>query len=182
MPEVLVPMPTVYSKRERQEELQRIIRDDPFLTDEELADHFNVSVQTIRLDRMALGIPELRERTREVARRAYGQVKTLASREIVGDLVDIDLARRGVSILSHFILAQADSLALAIIDSEVALTGLANIKYRRPVKVGERLVARAEVIREKGPDTSVVLVETFVGDEQVFRGKFVVFAVGDNGV
>jgi len=187
----------VYSKRERQEELQRIIRDDPFLTDEELADHFNVSVQTIRLDRMALGIPELRERTREVARRAYGQVKTLASREIVGDLVDIDLARRGVSILettddmvfektrivrSHFILAQADSLALAIIDSEVALTGLANIKYRRPVKVGERLVARAEVIREKGPDTSVVLVETFVGDEQVFRGKFVVFAVGDNGV
>jgi acyl-coenzyme A thioesterase PaaI-like protein len=78
---------------------------------------------------------------------------------------------------SHFILAQADSLALAIINSDVALTGLANIKYRRPVRVGERLVARAEIIREKGPDKFVVLVLTNVGDEQVFRGKFVVLAV-----
>lgn len=190
-------MSTAYSKPERQEELQRIIQVDPFLTDEELADHFGVSVQTIRLDRMSLGIPELRKRTRKVAQRAYGQVKTLASQEIIGELVNIELGKSGTSIMettrdmvfektrivrSHFILAQADSLALAIIDSDVALTGLANVKYRRPVKVGERLVARAEVIRIKGPDKFVVLVETFAGDEQVFRGKFVVFAVEQNQV
>lgn len=162
----------------------------PFLTDEELADLFRVSVQTIRLDRMSLGIPEVRERIREMAWRAYSQVKALGKAEIVGDLVEVTLDRGGTSVLettqdmvfektrivrSHYIFAQADSLALAIIDADVAVTGLANIKYKRPVTAGERLIARAEVIRSKGPDKRVVLVVTYSGEDQVFRGKFVVF-------
>ena len=44
-----------------------IINKDPFITDEELSETFNVSIQTIRLDRLELGIPELRERIRSVA-------------------------------------------------------------------------------------------------------------------
>ncbi len=180
-------------KRDRQQMLRDKIRENPFLSDEELARAFDVSIQTIRLDRLAMGIPELRERTKSVAERTYGIVKSLGSKEIVGELIDITLGERGLSILEtteemvfersrvvrgHFIFAQADSLAIALVNADVVLTGLANIKFKRPVSVGEKLVAKGEVIRRKG-NQHVVLVETRVGSEKVFRGKFVVFAVRD---
>jgi len=41
-------------KLKRQKELVEYIKRNPFLTDEELAQVFNVSVQTIRLDRSEL--------------------------------------------------------------------------------------------------------------------------------
>lgn len=180
------------SRAERQQRLVETLRLNPFLTDEELAALFGVSVQTIRLDRLALGIPELRERTREVARRSHAQVRSIGAREIVGELVDLELGRSGISILEtthdmvfektrivrgHFLFAQAASLAIAVVDAEVALAGLANVKFKRPVRAGERLVAKAEVIRRKGEDKYVVLVVTRSGTEPVFRGKFVVFAL-----
>ena len=59
------------SKRERQRLLQETIRENPFITDEELAEKFSVSVQTIRLDRLELSIPELRERIKHVARQSF---------------------------------------------------------------------------------------------------------------
>lgn len=176
-------------RSERLALLKEKINENPFLTDEELARAFGVSVQTIRLDRMALGIPELRQRTRAMAERAYGVVRSLGTREIVGEIVDIELNKRGVSILEttegmalertgivrgHHIFAQADSLAIAIIDADVVLTGLANSKFKRPVRVGERLIAKAEVVRKIRGSNYVVQVTTRVGDEQVFRGKFVV--------
>lgn len=178
-------------RRDRQQQLLEKIHENPFLSDEELARTFGVSVQTIRLDRLALNIPEMRERTRSVAERTYGVVRSLGSKEIVGELIDIDLGQRGISVLEttgdmvfertqvvrgHYIFAQADSLAIALVDAEAVLTGLANIKFKRPVLMGEKLVAKGEVIRRKGPQ-HVVLVETKVGSENVFRGKFVVFAV-----
>ena len=180
------------TRRQRQQRLRQALEENPFLTDEELAARFDVSVQTIRLDRLALGIPELRERTREMAERSYALVKSIGVREIVGELVDLQLGKSGISILettqdmvfektrivrSHFLFAQADSLALAIIDADVAVTGLVNAKYKRPVTAGERLVARGEVIRVKGDDKFVVQVVTRSGSEQVFRAKFVVFAL-----
>lgn len=186
------------TRAQRQRRLEERLAANPFLTDEELADLFSVSVQTIRLDRMALGIPEVRQRTREVARRTYARLKSIGWREVVGELVDLQLGRSAISIFettdemvfektrivrSQFVFAQADSLALAVIDADVAVTGLANIKYKRPVEAGERLVAKAEVIRKKGDDKFVVLVVTRAGDDVVFRGKFVVFAlegVGQN--
>ena len=42
-------------KQERQKQLQEKLNITPFLTDEELATHFGVSVPTIRLDRLELG-------------------------------------------------------------------------------------------------------------------------------
>lgn len=180
------------TRAQRQRRLEVRLAENPFLTDEELSGLFNVSVQTIRLDRMALGIPEVRQRTREVAHRSYDRLKSIGGREVVGELVDLDLGRSAISIFettadmvfektrivrSQFVFAQADSLALAVIDAEVAVTGLANIKYRRPVEAGERLLAKAEVIRTKGEDKFVVLVVTRAGDDIVFRGKFVVFAL-----
>ena len=58
-------------KKARQRELMERLKADPFLTDEELSDIFHVSVQTIRLDRLELGIPELRERIKNVAEGNY---------------------------------------------------------------------------------------------------------------
>ncbi len=179
------------TKEKRRQALRQKLRENPFLVDEALARSLGVSVQTVRLDRMAMGIPDVRERTREVAERTYGVVKSLGAKEIVGELVDVVLGESGVSILEttedmvfersrvirgHYIFAQADSLAIAMVDADVVLTGLANIKFKRPVQVGDRLVARAEVIRRKG-NKYVVLVTTRSGGEQVFRGKFVVAAL-----
>lgn len=178
-------------KRDRHIQLRDKIRENPFLSDEDLAQLFGVSIQTIRLDRLALGIPELRERTKSVAERTYGIVKSMGSKEIVGELIDITLNQRGISILEtteemvfersrvvrgQYIFAQAESLAIALIDADVVLTGLANVKFKRPVTVGEKLVAKGEVIRTRRTQ-HVVLVETQVGTEKVFRGKFSVFAV-----
>lgn len=180
-------------KRERQQLLKDKIRENPFLSDEDLARTFDVSIQTIRLDRAALSIPELRERTKTVAERTYSIVRSMGSKEVVGELIDISLGERGLSILetteemvfertrvvrSHYIFAQADSLAIALVDANVALTGLANVKFKRPVHVGEKLIAKGEVIRRRG-SRYVILVETKVGGEKVFRGKFVVFAVAE---
>ncbi|GAY74487.1 phosphate:acyl-ACP acyltransferase PlsX [Sporolactobacillus inulinus] len=44
------------SKKDRQETLKKTIDENPFITDDELAKKFSVSVQTIRLDRMELSI------------------------------------------------------------------------------------------------------------------------------
>ena len=49
----------------------------------------------------------------------------------------------------QYMFAQANSLALAVIDAPAALTGVANVKYKIPVTVGAILVARAEVVRKQ---------------------------------
>lgn len=55
-------MGSAQSKKVRQQRLEAALIKNPFLTDAHLAEQFEVSIQTIRLDRLALGIPELRER------------------------------------------------------------------------------------------------------------------------
>jgi len=179
------------SRADRQHLLRQKLQENPLQTDTELASAFGVSVQTIRLDRMSLGIPELRQRVKDVAERVLGVVKSIGTQEIVGEVIDIELGKNGVSILEttpemafsrsgivrgHYIYSQAESLAIALVDADVALTGLVNVKYRRPVKVGEKLIAKAEVIRQKA-QSQVVLVITRVGSQQVSRAKFVVFAI-----
>lgn len=178
-------------KKERQKILKERIETDPFLTDEELAEIFCVSVPTIRLDRLELGIPELRERIKNVAEINYNKVKSLESKEIVGELIDLELGKRGISILEtnngmsftktkivrgHFIYSLAESLAIAVIDADVALVGVANIKYKIPVYAGCKLVARAEVkrIREKN---YIVWVKISEKQIEVFRGKFILVSV-----
>lgn len=176
-------------KMERQNRLKEILEINPFCTDAELADQLGASVQTIRLDRTALHIPELRERTKQVAENTFSQVKSLRSEDFVGELIDLDLNESGISVMEttddmtyadsnvvkgYYVFSHASSLAIAIIDANVALIGLANIKFRRPVLKGEKLVAKAKVIRQKTANY-VVQVVSKVNGEQVFRGKFVVF-------
>ena len=68
----------------------------PFLTDEELANQFGVSVQTIRLDRLELSIPEMRERTKALAEAAYRQLKAMSGQELVGQLLDVELGKERI--------------------------------------------------------------------------------------
>lgn len=178
------------SKSERQEHLTRYLAGDPFLTDEDLAGVFNVSIKTIRLDRTELKIPELRERVMNVARGLSGQIRTMSGEELVGDLVDLEVGNYGVSLLpvkpemtlsktkvlrGHYLFAQANSLAVAVIDADSALTGTSRVSFKRPVYRGEKVLARA-VIRQKKGNKYVVKVTSQVKDEIVFQGKFLVFA------
>ncbi len=179
-------------KQRRQEQLRGLLRDNPFVTDEELADSLAVSIQTIRLDRLNLGIPELRERVRQVAEGATAQLKSLSGAELVGELLDVELGHQAISLLEitaemvfektrlargHHLFAQANSLAVAVIDASVALTGTAQVRFKRPVRLGERVVAKALVTGIKGTRFNVS-VHSSVNSEEVFRGEFVIFAKG----
>ncbi len=179
------------NKKERQRALSEEIAEDPFLTDEELSECFKVSIHTIRLDRMELGIPELRERIKSVAEGTYAKVRTISGREIVGELLDVDLGEKGISMLEtdssmafektniirgQFIYAQAESLAIAVIDANVALIGVANIKYKQPVHSGQKLIAQAKVTRRRG-NKFFVWVKIKHKMQEVFRGKFILVAL-----
>ncbi len=179
------------SKKMRQKELLEKIESEPFVTDDELSNSFNVSIQTIRLDRLELGIPELRERIRNVAQKNYSKVISLGKAEIIGELIDLNLNENGISLLEttmdmafkktkivkgHHIFSMAESLAMAVINCKVALTGVANMKYRKPVIAGDKLIAKAEVTRVRGNEF-YVHVKINVGQEQVFRGKFILVSI-----
>ncbi|PAB58888.1 transcription factor FapR [Anaeromicrobium sediminis] len=175
----------------RQKELLEMIKKQPFVTDEELSEYFKVSIQTIRLDRLELRIPELRERIKNVAQKNHSKVKSLGEEEIIGELIEIKPNERGISILEtnkelafektkvvrgHHIFSMAESLAMAIIDAKVALTGVANMKYIVPVISGQKLIARGEVVKVRG-NKYFVHVKINVKDKQVFRGKFILVSI-----
>ena len=68
----------------RHKNLKKLLRTNPFSTDEELASILGVSVPTIRLDRATLGIPELRARTKDMAIAAQNKLRSIGRKEIVG--------------------------------------------------------------------------------------------------
>ncbi|MGL6015217.1 MAG: transcription factor FapR [Selenomonadaceae bacterium] len=175
-------------KKIRQKLLLDHVAEKPFLTDEDLAKLLQVSIQTIRLDRLELGIPELRERIKKMAETAQHKVKSIASGEVVGELIDLEPGRSGISLMKiteemvfekthvargHYVFSQANSLALAVVDAPMAMTGVANIKYKVPVHVGEKLVAKAEVIHKRG-NKYFIWVKTRNETQEVFRAKFII--------
>lgn len=184
------------NKIERQRRIKEYILRDPFLSDKKLAELFNFSVQTIRLDRLEMGIPEMRKRIIKVAKETSlaDQVKSLKRDEIIGELIDIELGKSGIAILktvksmafnrtgiirSHYIFSLADSLAISIIDAEVALTGIARLRYKIPVYTGQTLVAKARVAQKKG-NKYLVSVHVKSNQEEVFTGKLVIFSFNNN--
>jgi acyl-coenzyme A thioesterase PaaI-like protein len=180
------------SKKERQHLLMETIKETPFITDEDLADKFAVSVQTIRLDRLELSIPELRERIKSVAEKRFDdEVRSLPLEEIIGEIIDIQLDHSAISIFDvreehvfkrnqiargHHLFAQANSLAVAVIDDELALTAKSNIQFKRLVKENERVIAKAKVNHiDKETGRTQVEVHSFVNNELVFTGSFDMF-------
>lgn len=171
--------------------LKETIEELPFITDEELSKRFEVSIQTIRLDRMELSIPELRERIKSVATYQWNEtVKALPIDEVIGEIVDLELDKRAISILDispehvfsrnkiargHHLFAQANSLAVAVIDDQLALTARAEIKFTRQVNEGERVVAKAKVSGTDDKGRTSVEVNSYVDNEKVFSGLFDMF-------
>jgi acyl-coenzyme A thioesterase PaaI-like protein len=177
------------TKKERQQMLTETIKENPFITDEDLAEKFQVSVQTIRLDRLELSIPELRERIKYVAEKKFvDEVRSLPIEEVIGEIIDMELDQSAISIFDvreehvfvrnkiargHHVFAQANSLAVAVINDELALTAKANIQFKRSVKQGERVVAKAKVIKiDDGLGRTIVEVKSYVNNELVFKGEF----------
>jgi len=179
------------SKEERRKVLGEELSKHPFFTDDELAERFKVSVSTIRLDRGELGIPELRERTRAVAQEAYSTLKSLDDQELIGELMELVIGERARSELmiaesmvlakarvarGHYLFAQANSLAIALVDAPMALTGSAELKFIRPVQLGEVAVAVGKVLKRKR-NKYWVQVSVHVGTEEVLRGDWILFAI-----
>ncbi|WAH39225.1 transcription factor FapR [Alicyclobacillus dauci] len=152
-------------KSERRYALVALLEQNPFATDEQLAERFGVSVATIRLDRSALHIPEVRERIRRVASDRQDDVRSLDEQELIGRLVKLELNRYAESELAvvsshvfrrtnivrgHVLFAQINSLAIALMDADVAVTAKTELRFYRPVHLGDSVRARVDVIGEHG--------------------------------
>ena len=61
-------------------------------------------------------------------------------------------------------------------DAPAAVTGVANIKFKAPVREGERLIAKAEVIRTRA-NKNFIWVKTRSGTQEVFRAKFIMVSL-----
>lgn len=180
---------TRHHKQERHQALLEEIEKNPFSTDEELAKRFKVSVSTIRLDRTDLGIPELRERTRAVAREAYGTLKSLEEQELIGLLTELKVEDFGRSEMlveenmvldkarvarGHHLFAQANSLAVALVNAEMAVTGSVELKFLRPAHLGETVIAEGRVLKRKENKYWVDIIAQ-VDKEDVLIGHWTLF-------
>jgi len=182
--------PGVSAKAGRHLALSRYLEANPLLTDEELADRLGVSVQTVRLDRGELSIPELRERLKRMVAStrhaaldclppgplpepgaAYAPVETVITPAMV--------AGRGLN-GSDYLFVLANRLALNLVNGGISTTRAAKGSFKRPLKVGERTLTKAVVTEQKGYKY-MVRVTSLAGDEVVFEGKFLVFALSQGG-
>ncbi|NLE24536.1 MAG: transcription factor FapR [Clostridiaceae bacterium] len=183
------------AKRERQIKLAEMLNNDPFLTDEELAEQLEVSVPTVRLDRLEMGVPELRQRIRDMASNNYDKLRTLNAEEVIGEIVELNLGENAISVLDttdqmvfsqskivrgHYIYSMAESIAIAVIDADVALVGIANVKYKQPVYAGNKLVARVTIKEKRPHGRYIVWVMIYNKQVEVFRGKFLLVEVQKN--
>lgn len=178
-------------KQMRQKQLLSLLDSDPLMSDSELARELGVSVGTIRLDRVLLNVPELRERARQMAESASSRLTSMKQEEVLGEIIELEPNRLALSVLStnreyafrhtdliadHYIYAQAATLAIAAVKEELVIVGSARAKFISPARVGDRLTACAKVGTHKD-DKYAVSVHTRIANREVFVGRFVVVAV-----
>ena len=177
-------------KQERQKQLQEKLNITPFLTDEELATHFNVSVPTIRLDRLELGIPELRERIRVMATGQSQEAVEHVPYEVVGELIDVTEGQQALSMLRttsdmedrfgyvepQYLYAQANSLAKVVMGTTVCSAEVGNIKYKNPVGAGTKFGGKSRNCASRGNKFFIwVIIRDKI--KEVFRAKFIMESV-----
>ncbi len=168
----------------RRQKLQRELTKSPFLTDEQMADMLNVSVATIRLDRAALGIPELRIRMRSAVKK--GMERRHRDEHLSGELLELVPQQSAISLVetttdmtdatglipAQLLYGIANELAVKVLGLPVAVCGVGNIKYKEPVRPGERLMFKLRVVRKRGREY-YVWVKAICDCEEVFRTKFI---------
>ncbi|WP_456394836.1 PaaI family thioesterase [Thermococcus sp.] len=110
----------------------------------------------------------------------------LASRRLVGEPVKIEDGKAEVELLTTeemavdeyglvhggFTFGLADYAAMLAVNEPTVVLGKAEVKFLKPVKAGEKLIARAEVTEDLGKK-KLVKAEVFnERDEKVFGGTF----------
>ena len=178
-------------KQKRHKRLIGLLDSNPLISDNGLASELGVSLGTVRLDREALKLPGLRERTRLMAERASSRLTSMKQEEVVGEILELEPNRRALSVFTtnreyafrhtnliadHYIYAQAATLAIAVVREALAIVGSARVHFSRSAYVGEHLAASARVGTHKD-DKYVVSVHTVVGEREIFVARFVVLAV-----
>ena len=173
---------------ERNAKLMEYLKEQPLATDEILAKKFNVSINTIRLDRARLGIKEFRERLKEKAEESMKKVTSISASELVGDMVSFIPSERAKSRLEtntsmtfegmnvvrgEYIYSFAETIAISLIPTKAALVGVANIKYVEKVEADSVIHAYAEVKRKTASGYIVWVRILDDKDTLKFKGKFI---------
>jgi hypothetical protein len=179
------------AKQKRHKRLAALLDSDPLMSDNRLALELGVSVGTIRLDREALNLPGLRERTRLMAERESNRLASLKEEDVLGDILELEPNRRALSILptsreyafrhtnliaDHYIYAQAATLAIAVVREALAVIGSARVQFSHSPYVGEHLTAIARVRAHKD-GKYMVSVHTRAEEREIFVARFVVVAI-----
>lgn len=174
------------NQMERHERIKQEIQKNPFISDEGLAGVMDVSIHTIRSDRRKLGIPEVRKRGKQASGKLFAEPKPMSHSEVVGEILEIETDKEGMSLLEatedmtlqktgiirgHILFAQANTIANAIVDADVALTAEAKVEYIAPAYAGDRILAKAKVI-SSGKRKRVVEVVMKAREELIFHGTF----------
>ncbi len=178
-------------KLKRRERLSALIEQNPLFTDEDLARQLKVSLSTIRLDRALMGVPELRERMRQMAERAVSRLRSFKQDEFIGELLGLQpnvwalsMMRTGAEMAfrhtdrvgDQYIYAQASTLAIAVVEADLVVVEAFRGCYSAPARVGDRLVARAKVGVHDG-NKYIVSVHTTVDEHEIYVGRFIVRAL-----
>lgn len=70
-----------------------------------------------------------------------------------------------------FLFSAADYLAMITMNHPNVVLGAASVRFLKPVKLGDEVLFKSEVIQTEG-QKSLVKVEGFVREEKVFEGEF----------
>jgi acyl-coenzyme A thioesterase PaaI-like protein len=181
------------SAPDRHDQIRRELEKNPYILDHELAEVLSVSIHTVRADRKALGIPDIRKRFREWSDARTARSKTITDKEIVGELLEVELDLAGISLLEtademgfsnsriirgHVLFAQANSLAAAIVNSEHALTAQAQVQFSAAAYVGEKILGKARILSSNHWKKEVeVILKTPTA--VVFKGHFLVYSLNE---
>jgi len=75
-----------------------------------------------------------------------------------------------------FVFGAADYAAMSAVNDPYVVLGSSSLKFIAPVKVGDAVLCKAEVVSEKGKK-KLVEVQAFVNEKLVFEGIFTTFVL-----
>ena len=171
------------NREQRRIEMRETLRQNPMLTDSDLAEMFSVSKATIRLDRQALGIPQMRERMEHVVQ---NEMSSSGVHHENIEILQMTSDRNGLALLeitddmldeSGYVPAErlygiAIGLARKLVGGRLEATQVGNIKYKKPVTAGTKLIIKMKVARMRQEKKYIYIVMDDK-ETEVFRAKFI---------
>ncbi len=176
----------VSRKQLRHRRLRSALEAEPLLTDADLSVRLGVSVQTVRLDRQALGIPQVRSRARSVAER---RLRADSLEALDGQLCALEPGRSALAVFpgtgatsgpsgQPVLFARAEALALAAAGVQRGGIETVKVQFRTAaLATGTEpapVIGQGEVVRRPDGSRAVVVVTLNAGTERMLRAKFMV--------